>query len=55
MYRFYAEKVRECRGEGEITLFKVKTTVVFTLSWAGDTPLPSKKKRMLYGVYPEYS
>ena len=43
MYRFYAEKGRECRGEGEITLFNVKTTVVFTLSWAGVTPAPSNK------------
>src|ERR1700722_2175935 len=47
------------QGEGEITLFNVKTTVVFTLSWAGVTPAPCERKmrdvvpvRTLLGVFP---
>jgi hypothetical protein len=47
------------QGEGEITLFNVKTTVVFTLSWAGVTPAPSERKmrdfvpvRTSWGIFP---
>ena len=40
MYRFYAVKASRMQWEVEITLLNVKTTVVFTLSWAGVTPAP---------------
>ena len=33
-------------GEGEITLFNVKTTVVFTLSWAGVTLHPVRRAKL---------
>src|SRR6202041_1188274 len=46
MYRFYAVTARECRGKGKSLYLNVKTTVVFTLSWAGVTPAPSNKSRM---------
>jgi hypothetical protein len=43
MYRFYAEKARETAGRKKITYLYMKTTVVFTLSWAGVTPAPGEK------------
>ena len=43
MYRFYAVTARECRGKGKSLYLNVKTTVVFTLSWAGVTPAPGDK------------
>jgi hypothetical protein len=43
MYRFYAEKARECSGEEEITLFNMNTAVVFTLSLGRGDPAPSEK------------
>ena len=45
MYRFYAVTARECRGKGKSLYLNVKTTVVFTLSWAGVTPAPSIRKK----------